>query len=65
MNILKNNTPVEQAQALVEIMRSKDLLTTLCGSTGKEAELDFSKQGLGGAGDAVLIANDIRDKTGR
>ena len=60
VNILKNKMPVEQAQTLVEIMRSKDLLTTLCGLTGKETELDFSKQGLG-AGDAVLIANDIRD----
>jgi hypothetical protein len=41
-------------------MRSKDTLTTLCGLTGVETELDFSSQGLG-AGDAVLIANDISD----
>eukprot|EP00935_MAST-01C_sp_MAST-1C-sp1_P001408 g1408.t1 len=60
VNILKNGINVEQVQTLVEIMRSKKSLTTLCGLTGKETELDFSKQGLG-AGDAVLIANDIRD----
>jgi hypothetical protein len=41
-------------------MRSKDSLTTLCGLSGNETELDFSKQNLG-AGDAVLIANDICD----
>jgi hypothetical protein len=59
-NFLGNFIPVEQAQELVKIMRSKDTLTTLCGLTGEETELDFSSQGLG-AGDAVLIANDIND----
>jgi hypothetical protein len=59
-NVLSNFIPVEQAQELVKIMRSKDTLTTLCGLTGVETELDFSSQGLG-AGDAVLIANDISD----
>jgi hypothetical protein len=44
----------------MEVMRSKDTLTTLCGLTGEETELDFSSQRLG-AGDAVLIANDISD----
>ena len=60
MNILKNKIPAKQAQALVAIMRSKDSLVTLCGLTGTETELDFSNQELD-AGDAVLIANDIRD----
>jgi hypothetical protein len=41
-------------------MRAKKNLTTLCGLSGEEAELDFSGQYLG-AGDAVLIANDISD----
>jgi hypothetical protein len=60
VNVLSNVIPVEQAQELVKIMRSKDTLTTLCGLTGVETELDFSSQGLD-AGDAVLIANDICD----
>ena len=60
VNILKNKISAKQAQALVDIMRSKDSLVTLCGLTGTETELDFSNQKLG-AGDAVLIANDIRD----
>jgi hypothetical protein len=60
VNLLKNAIPVEQAQELVKIMQSKEKLTTLCGLSGNEATLDFSNQGLG-PGDAVLIANDIRD----
>jgi hypothetical protein len=60
VNVLSNVIPVEQAQELVKIMRSKDTLTTLCGLTGVETKLDFSSQGMG-AGDAVLIANDISD----
>jgi hypothetical protein len=59
-NLLKNYIPVEQAQELVKIMRAKQKLATLCGLSGKETELDFSGQNLG-AGDAVLIANDIKD----
>jgi hypothetical protein len=60
VNLLKNAIPVKQAQELVKIMQSKEMLITLCGLSGNEATLDFSNQGLG-AGDAVLIANDIND----
>jgi hypothetical protein len=60
INLLKNQIPVEQAQELVKIMQSKENLTTLCGLSREETELDFSSQNLG-AGDAVLIANDISD----
>jgi hypothetical protein len=63
VNVLSNVIPVEQAQELVKIMWSKDTLTTLCGLTGLETELDFSKtpDGHNHAGDAVLIANDISE----
>jgi Ran GTPase-activating protein (RanGAP) involved in mRNA processing and transport len=60
INLLKNEIPVKQAQELVRIMQAKDNLTTLCGLSREEKELDFSSQNLG-AGDAVLIANDISD----
>jgi hypothetical protein len=60
INLLKNNIPVKQAQELVKTMQSKEKLITLCGLSGNEATLDFSNQRLG-AGDAVLIANDISD----
>jgi hypothetical protein len=64
VNLLKNKIPVEQAQELVEIMQAMENLTTLCGLSREETEIDFSWQGRGEylyAGDAVLIANDIRD----
>jgi hypothetical protein len=51
---------VEQAQELVKIMQAKEKLTTLCGLSKAETELDFSDRNLGD-GDAVLIANDISD----
>jgi hypothetical protein len=54
---------VEQAQELVEIMRTKENLTTLCGLSGEETELNFSSQRMG-AGDAVLITNDIKENGG-
>jgi hypothetical protein len=60
INLLKNKIPVEQAQELVKIMQAKENLTTLCGLSREETELNFSGQGLE-AGDAVLIANDIGD----
>jgi Leucine-rich repeat (LRR) protein len=68
IDLLRNNIPVEQAQELVKIMQAKEKLTTLCGLSGEETELDFSntrhqdKYDLCytlDAGDAVLIANDI------
>jgi Leucine-rich repeat (LRR) protein len=60
INLLKNNIPVKQAQELVKLMQTKENLTTLCGLSREETELDFSDQYLG-AGDVVLIANDIID----
>jgi hypothetical protein len=60
INLLRNSIPVEQAQELVKIMQATEKLTTLCGLSKEETELDFSNQGLG-AGDAVLIANDVSD----
>jgi hypothetical protein len=60
INLLKNQIPVKQAQELVKIMQAKEKLATLCGLSRDETELDFSGQYLG-AGDAVLIANDISD----
>jgi hypothetical protein len=63
INLLKNSIPVEQAQELVKIMQAKEKLTTLCGLSKEETELDFSNQNLS-AGDVVLIANDISEMNG-
>ena len=60
MNILSNDIGAEQANALIKIMESKSNLTTLCGFSGDETELDLSKKGLT-AGCAVLVANEIKN----
>jgi hypothetical protein len=60
VNLRGNKIPGEQAHELVKIMQAKENLTTLCGLSREETELDFSGQYLG-PGDAVLIANDIND----
>jgi hypothetical protein len=60
VNILGNNTGVEQAQKLTNILQVKEKLTTLCGFSGDETELDLSNTGLS-AGCAVLVANEIGD----
>ena len=59
LNMLKNDIGPEQAEALIKIKHEKKMIT-LCGLTGKEKELNFSKQDLKAA-DAMLIADDIQD----
>ena len=59
MGILGHTIGTEQAQKLIEILDASTTLTTLCGFTGEEAELDLSKQSLS-AGCAVLVANEIK-----
>ena len=60
VNILSNGIGAEQANALIKIMESKSNLTTLCGFSGEETELDLSKKGLT-AGCAVLVANEVKN----
>jgi hypothetical protein len=59
LNLLKNCIEVEQAQELVKLKEAKPNLSTLCGLTMKEPELDFHCQGLL-AGDVVLLSSDIK-----
>jgi hypothetical protein len=60
VNVLGNSTEVEQAQELIKILQAKDKLTTLCGFSGDDTELDLSNKNLS-AGCAVLVANEISD----
>ena len=60
MNILSNDIGAEQANALIKIMESKSNLTTLCGFSGDETELDLSEKDLT-AGCALLVANAIKN----
>jgi Ran GTPase-activating protein (RanGAP) involved in mRNA processing and transport len=57
-NLLGNRIGVEQAQALLKIKEAKPGLTTLCGLSGDETELDLSGKGLS-AGCAILLAPEI------
>jgi hypothetical protein len=57
-NLLGNDIGVEQAQALLKIKEAKPGLTTLCGLSGDETELDLSGKGLG-PGCAVLLAPEM------
>ena len=59
VHILGNNIGTEQAQKLIEILDASATLTTLCGFTGAEAELDLSKRSLSPSC-AVLVANEIK-----
>jgi hypothetical protein len=60
VNVLGNSIGVEQAQELIKNLQAKDKLTTLCGFSGDETELDLSNKNLS-AGCAVLVANEISD----
>jgi hypothetical protein len=62
VNVLGNAIGVEQAQELIDIkiLQTKEKLTTLCGFSGDETELNLSKKNLS-AGCAVLVANEISD----
>jgi Leucine-rich repeat (LRR) protein len=57
-NLLGNDIGVEQAQALLKIKEAKPGLTTLCGLSGDETELDLSGKGLG-PGCAILLAPEM------
>jgi hypothetical protein len=59
-NLLMNKIPEERAQELVKIMQSHKSLTTLCGLSRSETELDMSGK-MSGAGDAIMLVPDIID----
>jgi Leucine-rich repeat (LRR) protein len=62
VNILGNNISAKRAQALVEIVHSHPTITTLCGLSGEETELDLSDMNLREDG-VILLANELRDHT--
>jgi hypothetical protein len=60
VNILGNAIGVDQAQKLIEILDASCTLTTLCGFTGEETELDLSMRGLSTPCDATLLSNEAK-----
>ena len=59
LDILGNNIGEEQANSFIQVLDARDTLTTLCGLTGTETELDLSNRGLS-ASCAILVANEIK-----
>ena len=59
MDILGNNIGEEQANNLIQALDGSDTLTTLCGFTGTETELDLSGRNLS-ASCAILVANEVK-----
>jgi hypothetical protein len=60
VNLLGNSIAPAQAQDLIELMESKENLTTLCGLKGNETELNLGLNRLG-AGCAVLLSNELEN----
>ena len=59
MDILGNQIGEEQANNLIQILDASDTLTTLCGFTGTETELDLSGRNLS-APCAILMAIEVK-----
>jgi hypothetical protein len=60
VNLLKNGIGVEQARALVIILKEHSTLKSLCGNNGDETELDMSGK-MNGAEDAIMLVPEIID----
>jgi hypothetical protein len=58
VNLLKNNIPMEQAQALASILKEHPTLKSLCGNSGEETVLDMSGQSIRAEG-AIMLAPEI------
>ncbi len=58
VNLLKNGIGVEQARALMIILKEHPTLKSLCGNNGDETELDMSGE-MSGAGDAIMLVAEV------
>ena len=57
--MLHNHVNAEGATAIVDAVKDKPQILTLCGIRPEETERDFSRHGLV-VGDAILLAFDLR-----
>jgi hypothetical protein len=58
VNLLKNDIGIDQAQALVSILKGRPILKSLCGNTGEETALNMRGK-MGGADDTTMLAVEI------
>jgi hypothetical protein len=59
-NLLRNDIGIDQARALVSILKEHPTLKSLCGNKGGETQLDMSGK-MEGAADAIMLAPEIID----
>jgi hypothetical protein len=60
VNLLKNGIGVEQARALVIILKEHPTLKSLCGNNGDETELNMSGK-MNSAEDAIMLSAEVVD----
>jgi hypothetical protein len=60
INLLKNDTCMDQAHVLASILKDHPTLKSLCGNKGNEVELDMSGK-MDGAADAIMLVPEITD----
>jgi hypothetical protein len=54
VNLLQNNIGIDQAKALVSMLKEHPTLTSLCGNKSNETKLDMSSE-MSGAGDTIML----------
>jgi hypothetical protein len=58
VNLLKNSIGIDQAEALVSMLKEHPTLKSLCGNKGNETELDMSGK-MRSSEDAIMLAAEI------
>jgi hypothetical protein len=58
VNLLENDIPTNQAEALANVLKEHLTLKSLCGNRGDETELDMSGRSMC-AEDAIMLAAEI------
>jgi hypothetical protein len=60
VNLLKNDIDIDQAEALVNMLKAHPTLKSLCGNKDNETALDMSGK-MNGAADAIMLVAEIID----
>jgi hypothetical protein len=58
VNLLKNKIGINQAEALVSMLKEHPTLKSLCGNKGNETEFDMSGK-MNGPEDAIMLVPEI------
>ena len=58
VNLLENGISIDQALVLASILKTRDILKSLCGNSGDETELDMNGKNISAA-EATMLAAEI------